>query len=500
MGKLLNSGAIGTIQTSKLQNERKQIVEVWKKTKLLNGLKDEHTTGVVAQLLENQAAALLREAANVTGNIEGFDVVAFPLVRRVFGKLLANEIVSVQPLNLPSGLIFYVDAQIGTSANRTNSAYSTVYDAHYNNGARDYSMGAATAASGLASTFVNWTNATTTIPLAITATSPSTFEQVMQSLQVWGISGASAWPGATSNKLEITRANYTLDPQTWMQDLDGTAYTINIKVTALPGAAYSAIGATWLNYASQEAVTAMQEVKLVVKSVPVQVTSRKMKAHWTPELAQDLAAYHSIDAEAELTALLSEELGAEIDREIIADLIIAAPYTTTWAYSMSGAAYSGYQTQKVHNQTLLTEINKISNQIHKRTLRGGANFIVCSTEVASVFDDLDNFHGLNETETEQFNLGIENIGNLQSRYTVYKDPFLPADVCLIGRKGTSWLDTGYVYAPYIPFQLTPVINDPDDFTPRKGIMTRYAKKVVNNKFYGRVYVNFPGTYYVTNGS
>jgi hypothetical protein len=267
----------------------------------------------------------------------------------------------------------------------------------------------------------------------------------------------------------------------------------------------------WEEYANLEANSNMAEVQLIVTSTTVSVTSRKMKAHWTPELAQDLAAYHSIDAEAELTALLSEELAAEIDREIIRDLINVAPFQDLWNYSktavntrvdgtvIAGDAASGYITQKEWNQTLLTKINKISAQIHKAMLRGGANFIVCSTEVGSVIDDIEKFHAVNDVDAQQFNMGIEALGTLATRYQVYKDPYLPAWVCLIGHKGKTFMDTGYVYAPYIPFQLTPVVLDPDDFTPRKGIMTRYAKKVVNNKYYGLIKVVFPDSYAVVNG-
>jgi hypothetical protein len=208
---------------------------------------------------------------------------------------------------------------------------------------------------------------------------------------------------------------------------------------------------------------------------------------------------------------LSEELAAEIDREIIRDLIRVAPFQDQWNYSKTanstradgvnipGDPASGYITQKEWNQTLLTKINKVSAAIHKAMLRGGANWIVCSTEVGSVIDDIEKFHGVNDADVQEFNMGIEKMGSLESRYTVYKDPYLPAWVCLIGHKGKTFMDTGYVYAPYIPFQLTPVVLDPDDFTPRKGIMTRYAKKVVNNKYYGLIKVVFPTEYAVVNG-
>jgi hypothetical protein len=499
MGELLRSGQVGNIQLKQLQEQRTVIAERWERTGLLEGLKGT-TKGTISQLLENQAGYLLE--ANTTSDIMGFDIIAFPMVRRVFSRLLANEIVSVQPMNLPSGLLFYLDAQVSTN-NPTNTTYESVYNSHYNNGGHEYSFGTATTVNA----------AVTATTGGMTVTVPySGGEDSLASLQIYVSSGAAV----TSDSATTT---FAISPQTWTQDL----FRNNLIAVTIPedtpstapgggGVAIAGVRAVYNTYKDLEGSSEMTELKLTVSSVTVQVTSRKMKAHWTPELAQDLAAYHSVDAEAELTALLSEELAAEIDREIIRDLINVAPWKTVWQYSRSavitnqigtsipGDPASGYITQKEWNQTLLTQINKISAQIHKSTLRGGANWIVCSTEVASVIDDIEKFHGMNEPTDEQFNLGIEKVGTLASRYTVYKDPYLPTNICLIGHKGNNFLETGYVYAPYIPFQLTPVVLDPDDFTPRKGIMTRYAKKVVNNKFYGLVDVSFPTSYYVVNAN
>jgi hypothetical protein len=222
------------------------------------------------------------------------------------------------------------------------------------------------------------------------------------------------------------------------------------------------------------------------------VTERKLRAQWSPEMAQDVAAFHNIDAEAELTALLSEQVAAEIDREILRDLRKGAAWNLRWDYNgwkrLGGNAVP--YTQKDWNQTLITAINQISAQIHKSTLRGGANWIVVSSEVSAIFDDLEYFHVSNAApEQDQYNMGIERVGTLAGRYQVYRDPYFPANQVLLGHKGTSLLDTGYIYAPYVPLQLTPTMYNPFNFTPIKGIMTRYAKKMVNNRFYGRVTVD-----------
>jgi hypothetical protein len=233
------------------------------------------------------------------------------------------------------------------------------------------------------------------------------------------------------------------------------------------------------------------EVSFDLDSVTVSVTERKLRAQWSPELAQDVAAFHNIDAEAELTALLSEQVAAEIDREILRDLRKGAAWNLRWDYNgWRRLSQTTSYTQKDWNQTLITAINQLSAQIHKSTLRGGANWIVVSSEVSAIFDDLEYFHVSNASpEQDQYNMGIERVGTLAGRYQVYRDPYFPANQVLIGHKGTSLLDTGYIYAPYVPLQLTPTMYNPFNFTPIKGIMTRYAKKMVNNRFYARITVD-----------
>jgi hypothetical protein len=268
--------------------------------------------------------------------------------------------------------------------------------------------------------------------------------------------------------------------------LDGyTGTTISTGLTS------SSFNAAWRRYEELEFEDKIGEVSFDLESVTVSVTERKLRAQWSPELAQDVAAFHNIDAEAELTALLSEQVAAEIDREILRDLRKGAAWTLRWDYNgwrRVGATTS--YTQKDWNQTLITAINQLSAQIHKSTLRGGANWIVVSSEVSAIFDDLEYFHVSNASaEQDQYNMGIERVGTLAGRYQVYRDPYFPANQVLIGHKGTSLLDTGYIYAPYVPLQLTPTMYNPFNFTPIKGIMTRYAKKMVNNRFYARITVD-----------
>jgi hypothetical protein len=272
--------------------------------------------------------------------------------------------------------------------------------------------------------------------------------------------------------------------------LDGYTGTTVSGSTALTGASSNFV-AVFRRYEELEFEDKIGEVSFDLESVTVTVTERKLRAQWSPELAQDVAAFHNIDAEAELTALLSEQVAAEIDREILRDLRKGAAWNLRWDYNgWRRIAQTTSYTQKDWNQTLITAINQLSAQIHKSTLRGGANWIVVSSEVSAIFDDLEYFHVSNASpEQDQYNMGIERVGTLAGRYQVYRDPYFPPNQVLIGHKGTSLLDTGYIYAPYVPLQLTPTMYNPFNFTPIKGIMTRYAKKFVNNRFYGRITVD-----------
>ena len=248
----------------------------------------------------------------------------------------------------------------------------------------------------------------------------------------------------------------------------------------------------WAQYDSLELETEIGEVSFKLDSVTVSVTERKLRATWSPELSTDVSAFHNIDAEAELTSILSEQIAAEIDRGILRELRKVAPWQSR--FDVNGwrrqAAFSTNYTQKDWNQELMTKVNQISAQINKATLRGGANWIVVSAEISALLDNLEYFHVTDASaEQNQYNMGIEKVGSLSGRYQVYADPYAPHWSMIIGHKGKSLLDTGYIYAPYVPMQLTPTMYNPFNFAPIKGIMTRYAQKVVNNRYFGHVRVD-----------
>jgi len=552
MSELLKSGKVGLTVFKDLAEQRQSIINNWENSGLLEDL-DGMRKSNTAQLLENQAHHMLNEVT-LDSSAGRFDTVAFPIVRRVFSRLLANELVSVQPLALPSGLLFYMDARVSfdgsdntqqspishetqfdgensqkvAPSNTANGnagpqfADTTAYERFYGNKGFDLSFG--TGETVLDATLLTFSADSLSNGLYATdATLGTSFDVSRQqsSATVRFSAVTSLYYSAGSQNIKIIDATEQNWPffsqiQTWTSDM----FANNIAKVVFDARPASVQGSdfdyTKLNdnagnfgtaceiqikpiyeiYNDLEGKSEMAEITIRFSSVTVTTITRKLRAHWTPELAQDLEAYHSIDAEAELTALLSEHVAAEIDREIIIDLANQAPFRARWDYKGLANNANFFGTQKDWNQTLITRINELSAQIHKATLRGGANWVICSAEAGAIFDDLEYFHvdGSAAPESEKYNLGVEKIGNLGSRYVVYKDPYLPAQLVILGHKGNTFLEAGYIYAPYIPLQLTQTITDPNDFTPRKGIMTRYAKKMVNNRFYAVIIIDNINTY------
>ena len=581
MGYLLKSGEVGNIGLKHQKAVREATVNKWESLGFLEGLEG-HIRENIALLYENQATVLINEADNGGTSTQGggstghFETVVFPIVRRVFSKLLANDIVSVQALNLPIGKLFFfvpkVSDRIGdlvddgdtsshgdifvssctNSKDPGNCVLSTfsnclknMYDRFYNDGMFDQSKGKITLVVESAEC-VTWTACTNGMEFA-PGQSPAATDGSLrhQIVKVTGFSnlGQGTLVGPDGNEMDTESFLASLNVIANNDILDAAGKTIIAMGDSIPfrvvtqkygkgivdytglcssdGSLYIELDLThptcvecgmntfdgyiganytgttcdyavvWRQYADLEAESEMGEVSFELQSVTVSVTERKLRATWTPELAQDVSAFHNIDAEAELTALLSEQVAAEIDREILIDLRKGAAWQLRWDYNgwKRLPNNNGY-TQKDWNQTLMTAVNQLSAQIHKATLRGGANFVVVSSEVSAVFDDLEYFHVSNAApEQDQYNMGIERVGSLSGRYTVYRDPYAPAYSIIVGHKGKSLLDTGYIYAPYVPMQLTPTMYNPFNFVPVKGIMTRYAKKMVNNRFYAHIRVD-----------
>jgi|TARA_R110000737_G_scaffold66279_12_gene94268 hypothetical protein len=551
-----------------LAKEGATLLEKWDKTGLLEGIGNDTEKGCMARLLENQAKELLREASTMaSGDVEGFASVAFPLVRRVFGSLIANDLVSVQPMSLPSGLIFFLDfttqdAKLGYEAGDSLYGGGVVgqsltggvtltgeagEDGPYslNNG---YSAPTASAVvttqaalimHGTASTgdddldravrFDPDLSGSVVIVCAfageadiaqldmknLVATTGSTqtgFRQIRRLTEVHS--------GSTGNLMDPT--NTGLDIKLVYEATTATAAQIVTAIAALDGDAIglsftladnfnnvteaggrgvgAVVGAdTW----GLENQSAIPEIDLKVDSVSVTAVTKKLKAKWTPELGQDLNAYHNLDAEVELTGILSEQIALEIDREILEDLIKGATGGTLY-WSRAAGKFVNRETGAEIGATTVTPdftgtvsewyetlcetINDVSARIHRKTLRGGANFVVCSPEVANILEFTAGFRAEVGGDFDRGSIGAVRVGALSKKQDVYVDPYFPRNVILVGRKGSSFLESGYVYAPYVPLQVTPTIFGIEDFVPRKGVMTRYAKKMVRPDMYGLVVV------------
>ena len=525
-----------------LLEQTRQLVKKWEPTGLLEGIEDETKTHGMAVLLENQAGQLIQEAS-VTGgqNAEEWSGVALPLVRRIFGELAAQEFVSVQPMNLPSGLIFYLDFKYGTAQTGNHTENSDVYgntsgsnvDASgglYGAGKFGYSIndketstmtcGATASGSTTFSTgSVAWTDVDYEPDLsgaqAIADNADNALIKVSTPLaaytnadtdgvRAFSISGSGFdefFPAYTSYSSADSEISFVVRK-------DSVAAILNVVVDyhQQPSTNYSRTdfepSASQID-ANPEGDIDIPELDIALKSIPIIAKTRKLKAVWTPELAQDLNAYHSVDAEAELTSLLSEYISMEIDLEIL-DMLLASGTAKTerWSarvgyeydstntvFSEQSGASNAY-TKGTWFQTLGNKIQSVSNAIHQKTLRGGANFIVVSPETATILESIPGYAADTDGSAmnNQFAMGVQKVGAINNRYTVYKNPYMLENQILVGFRGSNFLETGAVYAPYVPLIMTPLVYDPKNFTPRKGVMTRYAKKMVRPEFYGRVVI------------
>jgi len=552
-----------------LQKEGAALLNKWEGTGLLEGLDNDVTKNNMARLLENQAKELLREASTMAaGDVEGFSAVAFPIVRRVFGELIANELVSVQPMSLPSGLIFFLDftttnARLGYQAD--GSLYGGGAVANQITGGVDLGStypgdGAQSGPYALNNGYASPTASVTGLTITAVAsgnygagvsestmgvgdtTTAATFDKLLRydpdiasgtnvaiasvpvsELDEGGVNMdnlIAISSGGLSNATLLRRLT-RIDPETTSRVLlvviptnSATARTtaqLSTEITDVSALdapikdTFSAADATGgVKGASPWALensTAIPEIDIKVNSVAVTANTKKLKAKWSPELGQDLNAYHNLDAEVELTSILSEQIALEIDQEILNDLINGAAKgagvrywsraagkfvnrTTGVEVGASGAPdFTG--TVSEWYETLLETINDVSAEIHRRTVRGGANFVVCSPEVANILEFTAGFRA-NVSVDANGTAGAVNVGSISKKLDVYVDPYFPRNVILVGRRGNSFLESGYVYAPYVPLQVTPTIFGTEDFVPRKGVMTRYGKKMVRPDMYGLV--------------
>lgn len=541
----------------------------WEKTGLLEGMGGEIERRGMAVLLENQAKQLVTEA-NATGtdaNAEQWAGVALPLVRRIFAEIAAKDFVSVQPMNLPSGLVFYLDFKYGTTQGiqlggtpsgndfltgqgRTSQADSVfgVTDADrgtsapseglYGAGRFGYtvndvtaSLGALTDAvtsartgsvavgtnaftndSALTAAQFDWfTNFNSEFSASVVANGLTGFTILsiptsslvnpdLKGIRAFNIQGTNltgVYPEFTRISADKGHVEFLVDPAA---DFNSPVIVYHKQPVDSARGDFEDAAAVGNNTNSSTNLN-IPEINLELRSEAIVAKTRKLKAIWSPEFAQDLNAYHSIDAEAELTSMLSEYISQEIDLEILDMLIQNAQTTERWSARIgyvydsattsfiNGATAGQAYNQGTWYQTLGTKIQKVSNKIHQLTMRGGANFLVCSPTVATILESIPGYAADTDGDKMQFAMGVQKVGAINNRYQVYKNPYMTENTILLGYRGSQFLETGAVYAPYVPLIMTPLVYDPNNFTPRKGVMTRYAKKMVRPEFYGKIFVH-----------
>ena len=508
-----------------LKADAARLADKWSASGLLEGLegKDKDNMSI---MLENQAKQIVAEQSSTgTGAIgngstasEQWAGVALPLVRKVFAQISSKDFVSVQPMNLPSGLVFYLDFKYGTAqSGHSGNMYGNVTDAGTKM-AKNVDASGGLYGSGRFGYSVKEESASETVANAAATSASLGYDADLDPADfVVGtvdLSGQGFDPeGVRAFRLISASKDITNRPD--LTTVDGNNVSFVIKKSDITGTSIS--GTHTVKFHKQPADSSrgdfedssapsagnvsslvIPEINVELKSEAVVAKTRKLKAQWTPEFAQDLNAYHSIDAEAELTSLLSEYISMEIDLEILDMLIQNARTEEFWSAEnnkvWTGTAWSTstsdfYNTQGQWFQTLGTKIQKVSNKIHQKTLRGGANFLVTSPSVATILESIPGYAANTDGDQAEFAMGVQRVGNLASRYKVYKNPYMTENIVLIGFRGAQFLESGAVYAPYVPLMMTPLVYDPQSFTPRKGIMTRYAKKMIRPEFYGKVYIS-----------
>jgi hypothetical protein len=537
-----------------MQSDATRMASKWAKTGLLEGLGSEVDKSNMAMILENQAKQLVVEqsstnlggASFTTGTGEQWAGVALPLVRKVFGSLSTKEFMSVQPMNLPSGLVFFLDFQYGDTNGKaapgsnfgpggdvygaTSSMYGNTNPANgadpvgglYGAGRFAYSINQFTASvTNVTVASASWANLQYGAEFLTTSQSYTRVDVPLTLASGYDSKGVRAFIIASGSTLTAA-TNAKLLPQftTVTNNTASFVFSGAVGTANVPAAGTNLLlwnkqpsdntrgdfednsGAGYQNADSTAAdALAIPQINIQMKSEAIVAKTRKLKAQWTPEFAQDLNAYQSLDAEAELTSIMSEYIALEIDLEnldmLIQDASAADEYWNTQNNQSLNAGKTGYDNLGFYNtqgqwfQTLGTKFQKVSNKIHQKTLRGGANFLVCSPTVATILESIPGFAAGTDGDVTKasYAFGIQKSGNLNNRYTVYKNPYMTENVILMGYRGSQFLETGAVFAPYVPLIMTPLVYDPNTFTPRKGLLTRYAKKMIRPEFFGRVFVS-----------
>lgn len=468
---------------SRLLNEAAELETRWGKTGLLGGIDDRFVRQTTAVLLENQR--LVNETATDTNDIAQFKRISIPLVRRIYPQLIANKIVSVQPLLGPTGLVYYLRFRYSSNKGAMRGAAVPGFPT-------DDATSLQQLASGDANLDIFYTHQfvqNETQSHAGGGVAPFVFNYTLEKTPVLaGTSVGTIYDGSTAiytYTIPSTGTSLTLtavgspSPTVSSGSINLNTGVISLTWSADPGANSIVTSYEYNMECNQD----LPEINLVVESEDIVAKTRKLKAVWSFEAQQDLRSQHNLDTEAELTAVLAQEINMEIDREVLTDLRNNAGTVAAWDFNTALG-----DTIKEKYESLYVKVVEVSNVVHRKTLRGGCNWLVTSPEVASIFETATAGFAPTPSETFTSSLGIQYVGTVNNRWRLYKDPLFPTSQILMGYKGDSYMDSGYFYCPYVPLTQTPVVLDPESFCPRKGILTRYGKKLLREgaKFYARL--------------
>ena len=468
---------------AKFLNEARELERRWHQTGLLEGINDKYARSCTSVLLENQR--LMNEVSTDTGDIAQFKRISIPLVRRIYPQLIANKIVSVQPLLGPTGLVYYLRFRYSSNQGATRGADNNAgFPGDDVNSLMQRASGDANLDIFYSHQFIQGEVSSTDAGADVT----SVFAPLEHTPILAGTVTGTVYDGASAiQTFVVSEAGvFTFTDLTAPLATKATGASINVttgEVTltwnAAPGENHIVINYEYNLECQQD----LPEINLVVESEEIAAKTRKLKAVWSYEAQQDLRSQHNLDAEAELTAVLAQEINLEIDREVLTDLRNNAGTISSWDFNTALG-----DTIKEKYESLYIKVVEVSNVVHRKTLRGGANWLVTSPEVASIFETATAGFAPAPSETFTSSLGIQYVGTVNNRWRLYKDPLFPQGQILMGYKGDSYMDSGYFYCPYVPLTQTPVVLDPESFCPRKGILTRYGKKLLREgaKFYARL--------------
>lgn len=441
--------------------ENKDRKERW--AHLSEGL-DDYKRLSLETLLDNAYRWSLLEASD-TSNVQAFTTYGFPLIRRVFPNLIANDLVSVQPISMPSAMIFYLDFLYGnTKAGVTANDVMGQYEVDPVTGEHTYLFSPKYSGGMVRG-------------LVIGEGDAAEVEFVLSD-EIAAAADRLFYMPADEDSVVA----YVDGVQTALADVTAAANDLTIEFAAAP-ADGAVITVDFSLATPSEAGDNIPEMDFNMRSDSVSVETKKLKARWSLESQQDLMAYHGVNAETEMLGLLGDTVRREIDRQIIDHLLrIASGGNVNWSSTIAGG-FNG--SDREWRMTLWDAIIDANNLIYKKRFRN-ATWIVADPDTCSRIEKMDGFTEVKSEWLGNAGQGVERFGIIKNRFQVYKDPMFRTNTMMLGHRGSSMFETGYIYAPYVALYTTPTFIDPNTLQPVRSVMSRYARKPVITDLYATV--------------